>query len=318
MSITSLVVPTYRRCGSVGRLLSALDAQTLPPDEFEVVVVVDGSEDGTREMVEARVAAYGLRGIWQRNGGRAAACNAGIRATSGDVVVLLDDDMVPAPQCLALHREAHAHAPRLGVVGAAPIVFDSTSPPLVRYMGAKFNRHLERIARGGQLGFREFYSGNFSIRREVLFEVGLYDETFKVFGNEDGELAVRLLAARVDLVYEPDALAWQHYPKEFAAVARDNVAKGRTAVILARKHPETLARLKLVQRGSWRQRLTRNTLLAAARLYPRIAERLVRAVRWLERRDVGRMDLVYEVALDFFYWSGARAALAEPWRSDGS
>ena len=75
----------------------------LPPERFEVLVAIDGSEDGTREMIEQFAMPYQLRGLWQPNRGRAAACNMGLSAARGDLIVIMDDDMEPVP--VALQRE---------------------------------------------------------------------------------------------------------------------------------------------------------------------------------------------------------------------
>lgn len=310
----SVVIPTYQRRESVRRALAAFIRQTLPPDEFEVIVSIDGSDDGTREMVEALRTPYRLACVWQANRGRAAACNAGLRAAAGALVVLLDDDMEPVPEFLDTHLAAHAGDPRLGVVGAAPVPIEPSSPPVVDYIGSKFNRHLETLSEPDhEFRLRDFYSGNFSISRQTLLELGGLDEAFTEYGNEDLELSHRLAGAGVRLVFSREALARQHYTKDFRALARDNVAKGRTAVLLASKHAETLAQLKLssYRDVSPRWRAVRAVLLAATALWRGTMDLAVRFMGWLERRRPRRMRSYYYYALDYFYWVGARDALRE-------
>jgi len=311
----SVVIPTYQRRESVRRALEAFALQTLPPDQFEVIVSVDGSDDGTREMVEALKTPYRLVGLWQANRGRAAACNAGLRASEGELVVLLDDDMEPAPGFLAAHLAAQAGGARLGIVGAAPIPVEPTSPPVVDYIGSKFNRHLETLSQPGhQFRLRDFYSGNFSIARGTLLEIGGLDESFTEYGNEDLELSHRLTEAGVPLIFSREAQARQHYTKDFPALARDNVAKGRTAVLLASKHAETRSHLKLgggYDELSPRWRVVRAVLLASTMIWPRTTDLAVRFMGWLERRRPPRMHSYYYYALDYFYWVGVRDALRE-------
>src|SRR5512147_2694955 len=79
----SVVIPTYQRCATLERALRALAQQTLPVDAYEVIVSIDGSGDGTREMVAQLVTPYRLHALWQPNHGRATACNAGIAAARG-------------------------------------------------------------------------------------------------------------------------------------------------------------------------------------------------------------------------------------------
>jgi GT2 family glycosyltransferase len=307
----SVVIPTYRRKDALLRALRSLASQSIASDAYEVVVVVDGSDDGTREAVETSSVPYALRVLWQANRGRAAACNAGVATARAELILLLDDDMEASPQLLEAHLRAHAAGTRLAVIGAAPIVVDVSAPAPTAYIAGKFNRHLEHLARaGGPLGLRDFYSGNLSIRRAVFDSVHGFDERFTMYGNEDLELSLRLSAAGVSLVYEPSAIAYQSYDKDFDALARDNVAKGRTAVLFARLHPEARAQLKLgtFAREPLRRRIVVRTLLAATRILPPIRALVVAVVAWLGERRVPGARLLYPVTLDYLYWCGAHDA----------
>jgi len=310
----SVIIPTYSRRDSVERALRALAYQTLAPETYEVIVSIDGSQDGTREMVAAFSAPYRLCGVWQSNQGRAAACNVGIRIAQGEVLVILDDDMELAPDCLERHWHAHPIGSRFGIMGAVPMYCEKTDPPVAAYVAAKFNRHLDNLARADhQLTLRDFYSGHFSIRRKVLLEVGFFDESFRIYGNEDLELSLRLMKAGVTLKYSAEALARQHYSKDFAGLARDTIAKGRTAVLLASKHPEALPDLQLsaYEQGSWRWRLARAGLLTLSRWWPSTPHTVIALIQRLEQRQVKHLHLYYRFVLDYLYWLGAQTALRE-------
>ena len=182
------------------------------------------------------------------------------------------------------------------------------------YIALKFNRHLEHLARArAPLALRDFYSGNFSVRRAVFESLHGFDERFRIYGNEDLELSLRLAAAGVSIVYEPAALAHQSYDKDFDALARDNVAKGRTAVLLARLHPEARAQLKIgtFSREPLRRRLVVNALLAATRLFPPVRPLVIGVVRSLGRLGVPGARFLYPLALDYLYLCGARDAERE-------
>jgi GT2 family glycosyltransferase len=314
MPSVSVIIPTYNRRDSVERALRALAHQTLAPETYEVIVSIDGSQDGTREMVAAFAAPYQLSGIWQPNQGRAAACNAGIRSAQGEVLVIMDDDMEPASDCLECHSRAHPVGSRFGLMGAVPMYCQETDPPVAAYVAAKFNRHLANLARSDhRLTLRDFYSGHFSIRREVLLEVGLFDESFRIYGNEDLELSLRLLKAGVTLKYSAETLARQHYSKDFAGLARDTIAKGRTAVLLASKHPEALPDLQLsaYKQSSWRWRLARAGLLTLSRWWLATPHTVIALIQRLEQRHVKHLHRYYRFVLDYLYWLGAQTALRE-------
>lgn len=311
--VISVVIPTYQRRAAVERALTALGAQTIPATAYEVIVAIDGSDDGTREMVSAFPAPYRVHTLWQPNRGRAAACNAGIRAASGDLVVLLDDDMEAAPELLAAHERAHGDAPGRAVIGAAPVVPDDPTYPLAEFIRAGFARRLAKLARADcTIRFNDVYTGNFSIRRATLLGVGAFDEDFRHYGHEDYELAVRLLEAGVELRYSSDAVAYHHYDKNLAAVARDSIGRGRNDVLFGGKHPEVRAHLRLGGgRGSRSRRLLRGALLALSRVLPTIPQWTLAFVQSLERRRTRGLDGYYDFLLDYFYWLGATAAVRE-------
>jgi GT2 family glycosyltransferase len=307
----SVVVPTYQRRDSLLRTLASLCTQTLPATEFEVITAVDGSTDGTVEAARGFAAPYRLSVLEGPNRGRAMACNAGIRAAAGDVVVLLDDDMDASAGLLAAHARAHEGTGRRAVVGAAPIIAAPASPPFVRYMANGFRWRLARLAQPGyRLTFRDTYTGNFSARRDVLLEVGGFDEAFRAYGHEDYELALRLQASGVELVYSADAMTHQHYEKTFAAFARDGIARGRTAVLLAAKHPAAADRLKLSEydRETRTWRALRFLLLAASRVTDRVPAWLIGLIERLERQEPVRLERYYTMAIDYFYWLGVLGA----------
>jgi GT2 family glycosyltransferase len=311
--LASVVIPTYQGRESLERTLKAFTTQTLPFSQFEVIVSIDGSNDGTDELVSRLATPYLLRVVYSPvNRGRAAACNRGIRESRGDLVVILDDDMEPEPSLLERHLHYHANRARCGVIGAVPISYDKSSSAAAKYVGAKFNRHLENLSRPETpIHCRDFYSGNFSVRRDVLNEAGLFDESFTIYGNEDVELGLRLVNCGVELVFAADARARQHYDKSLARLAADETAKGRSAVLLATKHPDSLPYMRLAtyHRVSLKWRGARAAMLWCTRVFPSTSDRVVRCLNWLERWDAAMLQRIFPLMLDYFFWIGASSAL---------
>jgi glycosyltransferase involved in cell wall biosynthesis len=319
--LVSVVIPTRERRSLVLDALAALGEQTLETARFEVLVVTDGSNDGTFEAVNALEVSYNLRCEWQPHRGRAAACNAGARLARGELLVFLDDDMRPLPDCLRAHVGGHPTGSRNCMMGAVPAEVPEDAPAVARYMARKFDRHLDRLAvSDGALIIRDFYTGNASIRREVFLELGGFDEEFREYGNEDLELAVRLLENEVRITYSAAAAAFQRYAKTFAQLAEDTLAKGRTAVLVAKKHPTAVSELRLGTFGmgsrSWR--VVRRLLLHVPA--PTALRVLVVLTSGLDASSISRTTLYYRLAFDYLYWLGVRQAAArradEKWRGD--
>jgi GT2 family glycosyltransferase len=310
--VISVVMPTVGRRDSVLRALDALARQDIPSEEFEVVVSVDGPSAETVRALESYRAPYALHVVTGPRRGRAGACNAAIERATGDVLVILDDDMEPAPGCLRIHGSHHKSDADVCVMGGVPIRVGAHSPSATRYMAWKFDRHLAKLAQPGhEFALRDFYSGNTSLRRDVLLDAGRYDEAYTMYGNEDLELSLRLRSAGVQLVYDGDALAYQHYEKGLRGLVRDTVEKGKTAVLLGRSYPDAFDQLQLARYDdtwpAWRA--VRNVLLRVGRRWGGISATVLLGARIVERTPAAR-PLFYVLLLDYFYWVGVQSELA--------
>src|ERR1017187_3766715 len=93
----SVIIPTFQRRNLLRRALNAVFAQDFPPSEVEVIVVIDGSQDGTLEMLRELRPSCRLRFLYQENKGQAAAKNAGIQLAEGEILFFLDDDILLHP-----------------------------------------------------------------------------------------------------------------------------------------------------------------------------------------------------------------------------
>ena len=317
--LVSVVIPTHSRREALRRALVSLGDQSLAGSSYEVVVAVDGSADGTTEMLAGLETAYELRTVVGPKRGRAGACNAAIAEAGGEVLVILDDDMEAAPRMLESHLEHHPPDSRVCVMGAVPVVLTESSTSAARHVKANFDLHLSRLSDPEHRRLpRSFYTGNASLRAEVMREVGGFDEGFGIYGNEDVELALRLRGVGVSIEFDPEALARQSYDKDLKGLESDTYEKGGTTVMLARRHPEVFADLRLADAGDasrpWLA--MRSILLAAARHRGRVREAVFAIAAELERVGFSRRPLFYRAVLDFAFWAGVCAELEKEEASD--
>jgi GT2 family glycosyltransferase len=310
----SVIIPTHQRREALRRALASLSRQGSAAGAFEVVVSIDGSIDGTREMLDALDPPYPLRVAAGPRRGRAAACNAALAIARGEVLIILDDDMQVVPEFVERHRAHHPPDSRLCVLGAVPIELNGSSPLAARYVRSKFNAHLAALAKPDHRFMpRDFYSGNASLRTDAMREINGFDESFSVYGNEDVDLSLRLQANGVELVYDPGALAHQEYGKDLLELARDTFHKGHTTVLLARAHPSVFHALRLAapRENSRPWLVARSVLLSLTRHRRSIAERVFRLATALERLGLWRQPLFYRASLDYAFWAGVDAELSQ-------
>lgn len=186
----SVVVPTCNRAALLSQAVDSALAQTFTG--FEIIIVDDGSTDGTGEMVERRYGADPrVRLVRKTNGGVSSATNEGIRQARADLVALLGDDDVWYPEKLALQVQALERRPDAGLCccdfdltgtgGSGRTVFgihDFQGEPT-----------LEAIVRSCFA-----HPSSMLLRRSVALEAGLFDESFPT--AEDYDLWLRMLALR--------------------------------------------------------------------------------------------------------------------------
>ncbi len=230
LSIT-VVVPTYNRLENLRRTLAGLARQDIDPKLFEVVVVSDGSTDGTDTWLQGAVSDYpfSMRPVRQDNAGPATARNRGIEEARGEIVVFVDDDVEPLPGLLEAHWRHHREDPAVAVIG--PQSPDPTrrrqETPWVVWEHEQLVAQYRKFADGTwkSAGPNHFYTGNASVRLEHLRAVGGFDATFG--RQEDVELAIRLLRdRRVRMQFEPNADAVHRPSRTFASWLRTPHAYG--------------------------------------------------------------------------------------------
>lgn len=309
----SVIIPTYDRCDSLERALTALSRQTFPYDKYEVIVSVDGSTDSTMEMLKGFKAPFHLHTIWNPNAGRSAARNRGIDEARGDVLIFLDDDMEPLPGLIERHYGHHGDKRRVCVLGNIPVSINEHSSPLDKHLAETV--YVPFMARLFSPDYKfqglEFYSGNFSIRRELLLEIGLFNTRYSV--SEDCELGLRVVRAGIDVVFEPDACSTQYIEKDFAGLAEYTIERGKSDVQFTLEHPESFyfRRICEYNMGTQKWRFFRRVLIGASSLFPQLPGLIARLVRLHEKISPDRMNRCYSLSLDYYFWLGVSSVLDE-------
>jgi glycosyltransferase involved in cell wall biosynthesis len=230
----SVVIPTYNRLGRLQHVIAALEQQTYPSDAYEVIIISDGSTDGTDAYLEALRSTMRLRWFHQANRGPAAARNAGIQKAAGEFVVFIDDDVVAEPQLLGEHARSH-HEAGQDVVVFGPMLTPEgfAMAPWVRWEQEMLMKGYRALLRGDwPATARQFYTGNASLRRSHLLAAGGFDEGLR--RAEDVELAYRLADRGLDFVFNMQAAGMHFAERSFRSWLDAAYSYGRNDVIFAR------------------------------------------------------------------------------------
>lgn len=199
LPLVSLIVPSRGGARRSPVLLNALRAQTSAA--WEAIIVIDGDIDGSTAIVDAASLDLPVRRItFDVNRGRAAALNAGFAAARGGVMVRCDDDLVPRPDYVVGHLEAHSDR-EVGVVGLYRNSYPETT--YARVYGRDWDLQFRRDAYSAPRETSwKYWAGNVSVTRQLCERVGSYDESYRSYGWEDVDWGYRLASLGVPIVLD--------------------------------------------------------------------------------------------------------------------
>jgi GT2 family glycosyltransferase/peptidoglycan/xylan/chitin deacetylase (PgdA/CDA1 family) len=241
----SVIIPTYNRRHVLKRTLPGVLAQDFPPQEYEVIVVIDGSTDGTAELLRDLKPKCSIRVLESHHLGAGAARNVGIRAAVGELVLFLDDDLITTPTLLQQHCAAHAGADPSVVQGRMYLAPDSAQTIIRSAVERIGDAYYGRISADMDLRYPEgtssldvlSYLVNSSMPRDILVRCGGFDEKF--LAAEELDLGLRLWKMGLPFRYRPYAIVYEYYVKSSGAFLRSQArALGAGDLLASRKHPE--------------------------------------------------------------------------------
>ena len=231
----SVIVPTYNRLARLKKVLIGLEQQTYPLSDFEVIIVSDGSTDGTHQFLETIETPLQLKFIEQANQGVSVARNHGVDEAIGDMIVFLDDDVVPQPQLIVEHLKSHdpnkADAVVLGPY-IPPLDFKLT--PWSQWEQDKLLQLYAAMVDGSVMpSERHYVSGNSSLPRRLIIDAGGFDPDFRRY--EDLEFSYRLKKQNTRFLFNEKAGGYHYSERSFASWLDIPYVYGRNDVLFTKQ-----------------------------------------------------------------------------------
>jgi len=284
----SVVVCTYNRLATLKRCIKSFERQTAS-GRYELIVVDDGSTDGTAAWLDSWRPAAPATVVHRSNGGLAAARNTGLERARGKYVLFVNDDTLALGDLVERHLAAHAETgsstavlgtfeqPRSGLDNALMRAVDATNLVFC----------YSTMVSGQQYDWTRFWTCNVSVSRQAVVQVGGFDESFQHYGCEDTDLAFRLQRELgVKVLYDATARAYHEHVLSFEDLRRRARAVGGAWIQLFKKHPTALLHVH------WRAR-AHNTVDGHEALLVKTLPQRGRAeafARELARVDVGALE----------------------------
>ena len=237
----SVIIPTYNRRDSLLRTLDSLKQQSLPMEQFMVIVVDDGSTDDTHTITSQQFP-FTLRYLRQKNQGATAARNYGAKISQSDILVFIDDDITISPQTLEAFAQKCALRTKVLAMGTiikrssgnasvyTPIVLTMTAHALIAYDDVEFH-------------FVDCNSELLACKRLDFFEIGMFQDPTEGHGWpnwDDVDFGYRAHLKGFRLVGISQAIAehWDPSISNRTAACQRFYRAGRSAVWLFERHPE--------------------------------------------------------------------------------
>ncbi|MBD0304016.1 MAG: glycosyltransferase family 2 protein [Tolypothrix sp. T3-bin4] len=301
----SVVIPTYNRKPILEKCLRAIEHQQLRADSvvagYEVVLVDDGSTDGTLEWLDSHPSEFPhVRSLSQDHMGPAAARNLGVEQAIGDTIIFIDSDLVVTEHFLQSHADALVQgqkqlgSDRLFTYGWVINTNNFDNPTSEPYKLTDFSAAY-------------FATGNVAIARKWLEQAGLFDTRFQLYGWEDLELGVRLKQLGLKLIKCPEAVGYHWHPPfaldQIPRMVDREIQRGRMGVLFYQKHPTWDVRMMIQM--TWLHRILWGVLSFGGCLNERT---MAPFLQWLINQ--GKPQLALEIARIFLNWYNVQGVYA--------
>jgi len=201
MKNVSVITPAYNQSHYLGEAIQSVLLQTYP--EFEIVVVDDGSTDGTAEVAQSFQDAR-IRYLYQENRGLSAARNTGIQNSNGEYLTFLDSDDKFLPDKLAILVEELESHPDICLAAGQAIPIDETGKSIGKTFDKPIPGDLRQLLMGNPL-----HVGSVLLRRSCQQEVGYFDETLRSY--EDWDMWLRLARNGCRMTWIPRPVSYYRF-----------------------------------------------------------------------------------------------------------
>ncbi len=234
----SVLIPTYNYSAKLEDTVRAL---LVDPAATEIIVVVDGCRDGSLEVLEAiRDEDARVVPMFVEHVGKSGALSAALERAVGEVVLLLDQDVVAQPGLASGHAAHHRDAEHLVVLGYMPTLTNECNgrtAMLTKCYADEYEAHVRFLEDHPENVLLQLWGGNVSLRRDDCMRVGL---DFRYFGHEDQDFGIRCLKAGLTGRFDRKLLAEHHHARTATQFLWYSKMQGASSWLIHQDHPDVV------------------------------------------------------------------------------
>lgn len=230
----TVIVPAYNSANTINDCLNSLIHQSINKEDYEVIVIDDGSTDNTGDIVKR----FPVKYVLQLNQGPAAARNHGAREAAGTIILFTDSDCVPASNWI---EEMVRPFEVSGIAAVKGAYRTSQRSFAARFAQIEFEERFEILKRAESIDMVDTYSAAF--RREIFWQEGGFDESFPSANNEDTDLSYKLSSAGRKMVFNPKAIVRHlRHPDTLWRYARQKFWRGYWRMVVYGRFPQKMVK----------------------------------------------------------------------------
>ncbi|MDY6855580.1 MAG: glycosyltransferase [Thermodesulfobacteriota bacterium] len=225
----SVIIPAFNASHTIERCLSSLTRQSVKKEDYEIIIVDDGSIDGTSDIVNQ----FPVKYLWQTNQGPASARNKGVKEAEGEIVLFTDADCVPQHNWI---EEMVKFFDNLEVTAVKGVYKTSQKSLVARFAQIEFEERFEMLKKSDGIDMVDTYSAAY--RKSIFLSLGGFDPSFPVANNEDTELSYRMSQAGYKMVFNPNAIVYHlNHPDSLIKYARNKFWRGYWRMVVYKRYP---------------------------------------------------------------------------------
>lgn len=235
----SIVMPTFNRKNILLNCLRHLEKQTFPKKDFEVIIVDDGSSDGTNIAIGnfKKKSKLNINYTLVNHVGPPIAKNIGLRRAKGKYIALINDDMLPEKHWLDEHFKIHEKEEGVAVLGFIDWDSNIEINDFMRFIAPYGPQFDFGIKDWNNCGYENFLASNLTLERKWL-EMENFDEDIKFASCDDIDLGIRLEKRGIRVVYNPKAIVYHSHIQQEKTFMKKMLIVGRDLNLINKKFPE--------------------------------------------------------------------------------
>jgi len=229
----SVVIPAYNAEKTIEETIQGLLSQDYSKNDYEIIVVDDGSNDSTKEMIKKfkRVKLFK-----QKHRGPAAARNLGVKHSKGDLILFTDADCVPDKNWIKNMIKPFKDGDIVGVGGTYRTL--NKKSLIARFVGYEIAERHRRMKNKKNIDFVGTYSAGY--RKDILLKFKGFDITFPTSSGEDSELSFRIAEEGYKIVFNSQAFVYHRHPDTILKFIKQKFWRGFWRIHLYKKHKEKI------------------------------------------------------------------------------